>query len=63
MHQEKAWWELCKNATSYFQQILEATPMKQQLYGYLPPLSKTIQVRITRHEGYEKATALTCRIK
>ena len=26
--------------------------MKQQLYGYLPPISKTIQVRQTRHEGH-----------
>ena len=24
-------------------------PRKQQLYGYLPPISKTIQMRLTRH--------------
>ena len=26
-------------------------PTKQQLYGYLPPITKTIQVRRTRHVG------------
>ena len=25
---------------------------KQQLYGHLPPITKTIQVRRTRHAGY-----------
>ena len=28
MHREKARWELYKNATSYFEQILEVTPHK-----------------------------------
>ena len=27
-------------------------PTKQQLYGHLPPISKTIQIRRTRHAGY-----------
>ena len=27
-------------------------PTKQQLYGHLPPIMKTIQVRRTRHVGY-----------
>ena len=27
-------------------------PTKQQLYGYLPPIMKTIQVRQTRHVGH-----------
>ena len=27
-------------------------PTKQQLYGYLPPIRKTIQVRWTRHAGH-----------
>ena len=27
-------------------------PTKHQLYGYLPPIMKTIQVRRTRHAGY-----------
>ena len=27
-------------------------PTKQQLYGHLPPISKTIQIRQTRHAGH-----------
>ena len=27
-------------------------PTKQQLYGHLPPITKTMQVRRTRHAGY-----------
>ena len=27
-------------------------PTKQQLYGHLPPITKTIQVRRTRHAGH-----------
>ena len=27
-------------------------PTKQMLYGHSPPISQTIQVRRTRHEGY-----------
>ena len=27
-------------------------PTRQQLYGYLPPITKTIQVRQTRHTGH-----------
>ena len=27
-------------------------PTRHQLYGYLPPITKTIQARRTRHEGY-----------
>ena len=27
-------------------------PTKQRLYGYLPPITKTIQVRRTRHAGH-----------
>ena len=34
-----------KNATSYTEQILEATPHKKHLYGHLPLISKTIQIR------------------
>ena len=28
-------------------------PTKKQLHGYLPPISKTIQIRRTRHAGRE----------
>ena len=34
---------------SYLEQVLAATPHKTQLYGHLPPITKTIQVRQTRH--------------
>ena len=27
-------------------------PIKQQLYGHLPPIAKTIQIRRTRHAGH-----------
>ena len=27
-------------------------PTKQQLYGYLPPITKTIKIRRTRHAGH-----------
>ena len=27
-------------------------PTKHQLYGHLPPITKTIKVRLTRHTGY-----------
>ena len=27
-------------------------PTKQQLYGHLPPISKTIQIRLTKHVGH-----------
>ena len=29
-----------------------ATPTRHQLYGHLPPITKTIQVRRTRHAGH-----------
>ena len=28
------------------------TPTRHQLYGHLPPITKTIQVRRTRHAGH-----------
>ena len=44
--------ERYKNATSYIEQIPEGTPTKQRLYGHLESISKTIQVRRTRHAGH-----------
>ena len=35
-----------------FEQVLAATPTRHQLYGHLPPIMKTIQVRRTRHAGH-----------
>ena len=31
---------------------LEQVPTRHQLYGHLPPITKTIQVRRTRHAGH-----------
>ena len=47
MYGEKAWRQLHKNAAS---NINKST--KQQLYGHLPPITKTIQVRQARHVGH-----------
>ena len=41
-----------KNTKSYIKQVREAKSTKQQLYGHLPPISKTIQIRWTRHTGH-----------
>ena len=52
MYREKAWRQLHKNAASCIEQVLEATPQKQQLYCHLPPITKTIKVRQTGHAGH-----------
>ena len=49
---EEARWQLHKNAASNLEQVLAATPTRHQLYGHLPPITKTIQVRWTRHAGH-----------
>ena len=47
---------LTANYTRILQTILNKSwrqfPIKQQLYGHLPPIMKTIQVRQTRHAGH-----------
>ena len=44
------------NYTRMLQAILNKSwrqhPTKQQLYGHLPPITKTIKVRRTRHAGH-----------
>ena len=52
MYGEKAWRQLHKNTASNIEQVLEAQPTKQQLYGHLPCIMKSIQVRRTRHMGH-----------
>ena len=37
---KKIKWELHKNVTCLFEQILKAIPHKKQLYGHLPPSYK-----------------------
>ena len=49
---EEARRQLHKNAASNLKQVLAATPTRHQLYGHLPPITKTIQVRRTRHAGH-----------
>ena len=48
---EEARRQLHKNAASNLEQVMAATPTRHQLYGHLPPITKTIQVRRTRHVG------------
>ena len=52
MSGEKARRQLHKNAESNFEQISEATPHKAPTVRPLPPITKTIKVRRTRHAGY-----------
>ena len=49
---EEARRQLRKNAASNFEQVLAEHPTRHQLYGHLPPITKTIQVRRTRHAGH-----------
>ena len=48
-------WKLHENFIRILQAILNKSckkyPTKQQLYSHQPPLSKTIQIRWTRHAG------------
>ena len=53
---DKARWELQKNATYYFKQILEAAHLIQKIYGHLFSISKPIvrRVRHTKHYSGSK---------
>ena len=44
--------QLHKNATCNLKQVLAEHPTRHQLYGHLPPITKTIQVRRARHAGH-----------
>ena len=48
---EEARRQLHKNAASNLEQVRQH-PTRHQLYGHLPPITKTIQVRRTRHAGH-----------
>ena len=49
---EEARRQLHKNAVSNLEQVLAATPHKKQLYGHLSTITKTIQIRRTKHAGH-----------
>ena len=48
---EEARRQLHKNAASNVEQVLAATPHKTTTIIHLPPITKTIQVSLTRHAG------------
>ena len=50
-YREKAWRHLHNNAASNFEQYWGQHPTKHQLYGHVPPITKTIKARRTRHVG------------
>ena len=49
---EETRWQLHKNAACNPEQVLQQHPTRHQLYGHLPLITKTIQVRRTRHAGH-----------
>ena len=49
---EEAGWQLTKNAACNPEQVLAATPHKTPTVRPLPPITKTIQGRRTRHAGH-----------
>ena len=44
--------QLHKNARAILNKSWRQHPTRHQLYGHLPPITKTIQVRRTRHAGH-----------
>ena len=49
---EKTWRQLHKNVVSYIEQFLETAPHKKGSVQPLPPITKTIKIRWTRHTGH-----------
>ena len=49
---EEARRQLHKNAASNLEQSWRQHPTRHQLYDHLPPITKTIRVRRTRHAGH-----------
>ena len=50
---EEARWQLHKNVACSLEQVPHKQhPTRHQLYDHLPPITKTIQVRRTRHAGH-----------
>ena len=44
--------QLHKNVASNIEQVLAHHPTRHRLYSHLPPITKTLQVRRTRHAGH-----------
>ena len=44
--------KMLRDVESRIEQVLRQHPTRHQLHGHLPPITKTIQVRRTRHAGY-----------
>ena len=49
---ENAWRHLQKNGASNIENTRRQHSTNQQLYGHQPPITKTIQIRRTRHAGH-----------
>ena len=49
---EEARRQLHKNVRAILNKLWRQHPTKYQLYGHLPPITKTIQVSWTRHAGH-----------
>ena len=49
---EEARRQLHKNAAAILNKSWRQHPTRHQLYGHLPPITKSIQVRRTRHAGH-----------
>ena len=58
-HREKTRWELHKDTMCCFKQILEAAPNKTVLYCHLNPISKPLQVTLTRHVASRTNSSMT----
>ena len=49
---EEAWRQLLKNVWALLNKSWNQHPTKHKIYGHLPPITKTIQVRRTWHAGH-----------
>ena len=51
-YREKAWRQFHRNMWPIWNKAWSQHPTMPQLYGHLPPTTKSIQVRRTRHAGH-----------
>ena len=50
--EKKLDWSCTRMLLAILNKSWKQHPTKQQVYGHLPPISKTIQIRWTRHAGH-----------